>query len=142
VREKPPVSPRVFQCERCGGMGVIHDGGLRWDWRLGRSREYAPGETCDSCDGAGVLGPIPTEPKEPEVSSDPTRYPPDYAAELKLWAVRSAAVLLLSVAVALVNRYLGVSVEVPPPPPVTVVVQPQDGGEPKVTVYNPVKVEK
>jgi hypothetical protein len=77
------------------------------------------------------------------VSSDPTRYPPDYAVEVKLWGIRTAAVLLLSVAVALVNRYLGVSVEVPPPPPVTVVVQPQDGAPPSVTVFpTPVQVEK
>lgn len=58
-----------------------------------------------------------------------------YLSELKLWVVRAGVVLALTVATALINRYLGVSVEVPPPPPVTVVVQPQDGAPPTVTVF-------
>lgn len=71
------------------------------------------------------------------MSSDPTRYPPivDYVAELKVWGIRAAVVVALTVLTALVNRYFGVSVEVPPPPPVTVVVQPQDGAPPTVTVF-------
>ena len=58
-----------------------------------------------------------------------------YREELTLWAVRTAIVVALTVLSALINRYLGVQVEVPPPPPVTVVVQPADGGAPKVTVF-------
>lgn len=51
------------------------------------------------------------------------------------WFVRAVLLIILTVIVGLVNRYLGVRVEVPPPPPVTVVIEPQPGGaEPKVTV--------
>ncbi|AWM38677.1 hypothetical protein GobsT_31350 [Gemmata obscuriglobus] len=61
-----------------------------------------------------------------------------YLSELKVWAIRAAVVIALSVTTALINRYLGVQVEVAPPP-VQVVVQPAPGTEqqPTVTVTRP-----
>ena len=57
---------------------------------------------------------------------------------LKIWAIRSAVVLALTVVSALIHRYLGVDV---PPVPVTVVVQPAPGTDqqPLVTVHSPGK---
>lgn len=45
-------------------------------------------------------------------------------AELKNWLYRTLVVLVLTVLVALINRYLGVKVDVPQPPPLQVVIQP------------------
>jgi hypothetical protein len=50
---------------------------------------------------------------------------PDYVTELKLWAIRAAAVILTAAATVLLQRW-GVPVEVPPPP-VTVVIEPPKG---------------
>lgn len=43
--------------------------------------------------------------------------------ELKNWFYRTVIVIVLTVAVALINRYVGVKVDVPPPP-LQVVIQP------------------
>lgn len=48
-----------------------------------------------------------------------------YTHELKLWAIRAAAVILTAAATVLLQRW-GVPVEVPPPP-VTVVIEPPKG---------------
>lgn len=58
----------------------------------------------------------------------------------KQWAVQAALMVALAVVLALVNRWLGVRVDVPPVPPVppiTVVVEPAPGTDspPKVTVH-------
>lgn len=58
-----------------------------------------------------------------------------YREELTLWAIRTAIVVALTVLVSLIQRHLGIAIEAPPPPPITVVVQPQDGAEPKVAVF-------
>ncbi len=48
-----------------------------------------------------------------------------YISELKLWAIRAAAVIVTAAATVLLQRW-GVPVEVPPPP-VTVVIEPPPG---------------
>ncbi len=56
----------------------------------------------------------------------------------KQWAVQAALMIALAVVLALVNRFVGVKVDVPPPPPVQIVVTP--GAEPggaTVTVLQP-----
>lgn len=56
----------------------------------------------------------------------------------KQWAVQALLMIALAVVLALIHRYLGVTVEVSPPP-VNVVVQPAPGTEqqPTVTVFRP-----
>lgn len=57
----------------------------------------------------------------------------------KQWAIQAAAMIALAVVLALVQRWLGVTVEVPPPPAVNVVVAPAPGTaqQPSVTVFQP-----
>jgi hypothetical protein len=77
------------------------------------------------------------------VSSDPTRYPPTLlewfegdtrGAKYARYLVYALGAMLLTLAASLVQRWTGQPVAVPPPP-VTVVVQPQDGAPPAVTVF-------
>ncbi len=53
--------------------------------------------------------------------------------QLRDWFLTALLMVAVSVVVGVVNRYLGIRVEVPPPPPVTVIVEP-GGDQPKVTV--------
>lgn len=60
--------------------------------------------------------------------SEPTK--PDYVTELKLWAVRAVAVIVLTLLAALAQRLLppgAPPVVIEPPPPVTVVIEPPAG---------------
>lgn len=60
----------------------------------------------------------------------------DYKAKLKAWAAHSVALLILSILLALVQRWIGVKVDVPPPPPVNVIVQPGDPHQPPVVTVS------
>lgn len=56
----------------------------------------------------------------------------------KQWAVQAALMIALAVVLSLIQRYLGVKIDVPPPPPIQIVVTP--GAEPggaTVTVVSP-----
>ncbi len=58
-----------------------------------------------------------------------------YWDKLKVWAMGAAAVLALSVASALANRWLGAPVQLPAPP--VIIVQPNaDGTTPAVRVLD------
>lgn len=62
-----------------------------------------------------------------------------YLEKLKVWGLMVLAVLLLSIANALANRWLGKENVQPLPPPPVVVVQPDPWGEnpPTVNVIHP-----
>lgn len=64
---------------------------------------------------------------------------PAYLEQLKYWGIREAVMIATAVALALIQRYIGATIEPPPPPPVQVTVQPVAGdqGNPKVAVHYP-----
>lgn len=60
----------------------------------------------------------------------------DRYEKLKAWAIQAAVLIVLSILLSLIQRYLGITIEVPPPPAMTVlVVQPDATGEIDVTVF-------
>ena len=67
---------------------------------------------------------------------------PTYLDQLKYWGIRAGAMIVTALALALIQRYVGITIELPPAPPpapVQVVVQPVPGdpASPKVTVHYP-----
>ncbi len=65
----------------------------------------------------------------------------EYRAKLIDWAVHALLLVVVAVVTSLVNRWIGVPVDVPPPPPITVTVTSPPGSteHPKVTVFQPSK---
>ncbi len=73
------------------------------------------------------------QPYRPAGSSDPAAHPdprpaalPPLAGEIKVpprlqtWAIQAGLMIVISIIVALVSRYVGVKIEVPPPPVVVI----------------------
>lgn len=61
----------------------------------------------------------------------------DYKKRLKMWAAHTAALVLVSVILALIQRWVGITVAAPPLPPITVVVESPDGKVTPVRVVTP-----
>lgn len=70
-----------------------------------------------------------------DVVISPVPPPIDPLERYRLWAYAVAAVVAASLLSALVQRWVGVRVEIPPPP--VIVVGPAGHAEPTVTVVQP-----